>query len=536
MAASHSPAAPHGGAQDRLLGRVLGDRYRVLSRLGEGGMGTVYLCEHAVLRRRFAVKVLRADLSSDAELVDRFRNEAIAASRIGQENVVDVVDFGAEEDGALYYVMEALDGRSLGAVIREEGPLPVVRALDLLEQISRALAAAHASGVVHRDVKPDNVFLVRREDGGERAKVIDFGISRVPGTGRAQRITRAGAIIGTPEYMAPEQANGGAVDHRADVYAAGVLLFEMLTGELPLEAATPLATIVAHQTRTPDPPSRRIAGIPPEVDAIVLRALAKRPEDRFGSMEVLAAEAARIRSSLPGGSSGPTTPPGGPAPAGASPSRRGETVALPDPQEGSRRRTRRFRRAGVAFALLLGAAGAGAAGWAWRAARERAVAAPGATADATPTATASSTPDATPTATASSTPDATPTATPTSTADSTAPPTSTATPTATPSSNPTATSAPLPTATRSRPLAAAPSSAALAAPAPPLLQPDIAAPSSPELVVGARPGAPVPAVTDEAARPAKARRAGQPQEETPPASGDLKDPYSDGGKLKDPFE
>jgi len=494
MAASHSPAAPHGGAQDRLLGRVLGDRYRVLSRLGEGGMGTVYLCEHAVLRRRFAVKVLRADLSSDAELVDRFRNEAIAASRIGQENVVDVVDFGAEEDGALYYVMEALEGRSLGAVIREEGPLPVVRALDLLEQICRALAAAHARGVVHRDVKPDNVFLVRRGDGGERAKVIDFGISRLPGTGRAERITRAGAIIGTPEYMAPEQANGGAVDHRADVYAAGVLLFEMLTGELPLEAATPLATIVAHQTRTPDPPSRRIAGIPPEVDAIVLRALAKRPEDRFGSMEALAAEAARIRSSLPGGSAGPTTPPGGPAPAGARPSRRGETVALPDPQDGSRRRTRRFRRAGVAFALLLGAAGAGAAGWAWRAARERAVTAPGAAVDAT----------------------------------------STAGSTATPGTPPTATS--LPTAARTRPLAAAPSSAALAAPAPPLLQPDIAAPSSPELVVGARPGAPVPAVTDEAARPAKARRAGQPQEETPPASGDLKDPYSDGGKLKDPFE
>src|SRR5512138_1969785 len=180
MPAPHSPAAPPGGAKDRLVGRVLGDRYRVLSRLGEGGMGTVYLCEHAVLQRRFAVKVLRPELARDAELVDRFRNEAIAASRIGQENVVDVVDFGAEEDGSLYYVMEALDGRSLGAVIREEGPLPVRRALDLLEQICRALAAAHRRGVVHRDVKPDNVFLVRRDDGTELAKVIDFGISHNP--------------------------------------------------------------------------------------------------------------------------------------------------------------------------------------------------------------------------------------------------------------------------------------------------------------------------------------------------------------------
>src|SRR5512138_904973 len=296
MPAPHSPAAPPGGAKDRLVGRVLGDRYRVLSRLGEGGMGTVYLCEHAVLERRFAVKVLRADLASDEELVDRFRNEAIAASRIGQENVVDVVDFGADEDGSLYYVMEALDGRSLGQVIRDEGPLPVPRALDLLEQLCHALAAAHRRGVVHRDVKPDNVFLVRRADGGERAKVIDFGISRVPGPG--ERLTRAGAIIGTPEYMAPEQASGAAVDHRADVYAAGVLAFEMLTGELPLEAATPLATIAAHRTRTPDPPSRRIAGVPPEVDALVLRALAKRPEDRFASMDELAAEVARIRAAI----------------------------------------------------------------------------------------------------------------------------------------------------------------------------------------------------------------------------------------------
>ncbi|HEX9049730.1 MAG TPA: serine/threonine-protein kinase, partial [Anaeromyxobacter sp.] len=259
-------------------------------------MGTVYLCEHAVLHRRFAVKVLRADHAGDEELVDRFRNEAIAASRIGQENVVDVVDFGADEDGSLYYVMEALEGRSLGAVIRDEGPLPVARALDLLEQICRALAAAHARGVVHRDVKPDNVFLVRRPDGSERAKVIDFGISRIPGFG--ERITRVGAIIGTPEYMAPEQASGASVDHRADVYAAGVLAFEMLTGGLPLEAPTPLATIEAHRTRTPDPPSRRVVGVPPEVDALVLRALAKLPEDRFATMDELAAEVVRIRVAL----------------------------------------------------------------------------------------------------------------------------------------------------------------------------------------------------------------------------------------------
>ncbi|HEY6099086.1 MAG TPA: serine/threonine-protein kinase, partial [Anaeromyxobacter sp.] len=241
-------------------------------------MGTVYLCEHAVLHRKLAVKVLRPDLTSDRELADRFRNEAIAASRIGQENVVDVLDFGTDEDGALYYVMEALDGRSLGAVIREDGALQIGRALDLLEQICRALAAAHARGVVHRDVKPDNVFVTRREDGSELAKVIDFGISHVPREEGDRRITRDGSIIGTPEYMAPEQAAGEPVDRRADVYAVGVLAYEMLTGELPIAAATPIATLVAHQLRTPEPPSRRRASIPPEVDALVLRALAKKPE------------------------------------------------------------------------------------------------------------------------------------------------------------------------------------------------------------------------------------------------------------------
>jgi serine/threonine protein kinase len=300
MAPTRSLHAPFRAEKDRMEGRVLGARYRVLSRLGEGGMGTVYLCEHAVLGRRYALKVLHPGLAGDAELVERFRNEAIAASRVGGENVVDVVDFGTSDDGALYYVMEALDGRSLGAVIAEDGPLAVPRALALLEQICRALGAAHARGVVHRDVKPDNVFVLRREDGSERAKVIDFGISKVePERPRDARLTAAGTIIGTPEYMAPEQASGDPVDHRADVYALGVLAYEMLTGTLPIVAPTPIATLLAHQTRTPEAPSRRRGGIPREVDALVLAALAKRPEDRPASMEELAATLAAIRAVAP---------------------------------------------------------------------------------------------------------------------------------------------------------------------------------------------------------------------------------------------
>jgi serine/threonine-protein kinase len=355
-----------------MIGRVLADRYRILRRIGEGGMGAVYLCEHVVLHRPLAVKVLRRDLSSDPELVERFRNEAIAASQIGQENVVDVFDIGKTDDGALYYVMEALEGHSVGAILRRDGPIAVPRALAILEQVGRALGAAHARGVVHRDLKPDNVFLSRREDGSEQAKLLDFGISKLEQAG--ERLTQAGAIIGTPEYMAPEQAAGAAVDHRADVYALGVMAHELLTGALPFEGDSAIATLVAHQTRPPEAPSRRRAGIPPEVDALVLRALAKRPEDRFDSMAALVAEVVRIRGRL-----GFATPEPLPLRRGDPgvtprldlppfrPSHRGGTVTLPPPATsagGSPTQLPQAGRTGLRTALLLLLlAAAAAAGW-----------------------------------------------------------------------------------------------------------------------------------------------------------------------------
>jgi serine/threonine-protein kinase len=385
MASTPSARGSSGAAQDRLVGRILGDRYRVLSRLGEGGMGTVYLCEHAVLSRRYAVKVLRPNLT-DPELAERFRNEAIAASRIGGDNVVDVLDFGAEDDGALYYVMEALEGRSLGTLIAEEGPLEILRALELLEQICGALAAAHARGVVHRDVKPDNVFVVLRPDGTEQVKVIDFGVSQVAPQDGRERITRAGAIMGTPEYMAPEQASGDPVDHRADVYALGVLAYELLTGTLPIVALTPVATLVAHQTRTPEAPSRRRKTVPPEVDALVLRALAKRPEDRPPTMEAFAAEIAQIRGAA--GARPVTT-----APAARTLVRPRETVALSEgalhPHRGARPRL-----AAVGFGAAVVVAVAGVVGW-WGL---RATPTPTPTSTSTSTSTATATPNLSPAA------------------------------------------------------------------------------------------------------------------------------------------
>jgi serine/threonine-protein kinase len=279
--------APSGGE-----GRLVGGRYRLLRQLGTGGMGSVWLCEHVALGRRYALKVLNADRATNPELVERFRQEARAASRIAQENVVDVFDSGEDAGGEHYYVMEVLDGRSLAQMLHEDGPPPVARALALLEQVCRALAAAHGRGVIHCDVKPDNVLIERLADGGERAKLIDFGISRLPGAGR---LTRDGEVIGTPEYMSPEQAAGEEVNALTDVYATGVLAFELLTGCLPLVGSTAIATLVAHQTRTPVPPGQHRPELTPEVDRLVLRALAKRPADRFPSMEAMASEVMRIR-------------------------------------------------------------------------------------------------------------------------------------------------------------------------------------------------------------------------------------------------
>lgn len=300
MVASGSPESARregdhpSGTPAGLEGRVVGGRYRLIRKLGTGGMGSVYLCEHVTLGRRYALKLLHPSGALGPELVDRFRQEAQSASRIQQENVVDVLDFGEDGGGDLYYVMELLEGRTLGQVMRQDGPLPLPRALALLEQVCRALAAAHACGVIHRDVKPDNVLVERLADGAERAMLIDFGISHVIGS---DRLTRHGEIIGTPEYMAPEQASGAEVDALTDVYSVGVLAFELLTGSLPLLGPTAIATLVAHQTQPPPAPGTLRAGLPPELDRAVLRALAKQKADRFQTMQALAAEVARLRAS-----------------------------------------------------------------------------------------------------------------------------------------------------------------------------------------------------------------------------------------------
>ncbi|MBI5067825.1 MAG: serine/threonine protein kinase [Deltaproteobacteria bacterium] len=361
------------------MGRVLGDRYRVLGLIAEGGMGTVYKAEHVVLGRRLAVKVLRPEFSTDEDLVRRFQREAVAASKLGQENIVDVTDFGRTREGNLYFVMEQLEGRSLAAVLHAEGPLAYDRTCLILAQLCRALAAAHGHGIVHRDLKPDNVVVMKRADGSDFVKVVDFGISKSPGEGE-DRITRAGTIIGTPEYMAPEQGSAGAVDHRADIYAFGILAYEMLTGTIPFQGATAVATLVEHQTRVPDPPGKRRAGIPRELDWLILKALEKKPQNRQQSMAELGGDLSRVLAlyGLPPVFERGRTPPPVPAPRpghtalfrpqskrGATMELEGERLPVPSAELLPAMEAARRQRAGWKVALGVGLLALVAAGGAW---------------------------------------------------------------------------------------------------------------------------------------------------------------------------
>ncbi len=293
-------------ASDPLLGIVLADRYEIVRRIGEGGMGAVYEGRHTVLGRPVAVKVLLEKFHDKTELVARLLQEARLASAIGHENIVDVTDFGTTADGRAFVVMEFLEGESLAQVVIRDAPLAVERCLRIARQVASALEAAHGKGIVHRDVKPENVFLLRR---GEQdfVKVVDFGVSKAvrtrdEGGVDLMRLTRTGMVLGTPLYMSPEQARGGEdVDARADIWAMGVMLYECLTGEVPFRANNYLAVISQVLTQDVMPPSRLRPelGIPPAVEALVMRAMEKDRDKRYQSMGELERDLDRLLAGDP---------------------------------------------------------------------------------------------------------------------------------------------------------------------------------------------------------------------------------------------
>jgi len=274
---------------DSLLGQTLAGKYRIDNRLSEGGMGTVYRGTHVLMDKTVAVKVLRPSLAADEKIVARFSREARAASRISHPHALSVTDFGEAENGVVFLVMEYLDGKTLKEIIREDGPMPLPRIVEILRQVGGALDAAHHEGVVHRDLKSDNIMLLS-SSGTDYAKVLDFGIAKIKEADGAYDpgLTAPDLVIGTPQYMSPEQCSQSPdIDARSDIYSLGVILYELLVGHVPFTGESPTAIMLKHlQEPAPSVLDER-SDVPRSVGAVVARALAKEPEARYPTVNDL---------------------------------------------------------------------------------------------------------------------------------------------------------------------------------------------------------------------------------------------------------
>jgi serine/threonine-protein kinase len=276
---------PPAGTVDPYIGATIDGRYFVEAQLGEGGMGVVYRCRHTIIDKKVAMKVLRADMARNEEVTERFLNEARSASSIGNPHIIDISDFGRLPDGATYFIMEFLTGTPLAELAEAREPIDPARAGHIGLQLTEGLSAAHESGIIHRDLKPDNIYLVTQGSQEDFVKILDFGIAKASSSN--SKLTQAGQVFGTPHYMSPEQASGSEVDLRSDIYAVGVILYELTTGRLPFDADNFMAILTQHMYKAPVPPSQIEGlqyGLPPGLEDVILRCMAKEPGERFQSM------------------------------------------------------------------------------------------------------------------------------------------------------------------------------------------------------------------------------------------------------------
>jgi serine/threonine-protein kinase len=281
-------------ASDEYIGKTVAGRYKVEAMLGEGGMGKVYKATQVALDKPIVLKVLRQALLSDERTVARFQREAKAASRLNHPNSIGVIDFGQTEDGALYMAMEYVNGKDLHHILSREWPIPEVRIIRIVSQVLSALSDAHKASVIHRDLKPENIMVEQRRGDPDFVKVLDFGIAKImDGSGEeGPALTRAGFVCGTPEYMSPEQARGAQLDPRSDLYAVGVILYQLTSGLLPFDSDSAVGFATKHLTEVPPPPSKRRpdARISPAMERLIIKALAKDPNERPQTAEAFRAE------------------------------------------------------------------------------------------------------------------------------------------------------------------------------------------------------------------------------------------------------
>lgn len=291
-------ACPHDGTllvsvvQDPLIGTILAGNYEIISVLGQGGMGVVYKARYALMDRIVAIKMLQAQLITDSMSVKRFQHESKAASRINHPNVISVFDFGISPTGQPYIVMDFLAGTPLSDEIKKEGQIGVERTIKIMAQACDALEHAHRQGVIHRDLKPSNIVLINFDDDKDFVKVVDFGVAKLLTGTESQKLTQVGEVCGSPVYMSPEQCKGLDLDNRSDVYSMAIVVYEALTGRLPILGKTMVETMFEHVSSPPKPiaEARPDLYIPERLEAVIMKALSKDPKDRHQSMDALRAD------------------------------------------------------------------------------------------------------------------------------------------------------------------------------------------------------------------------------------------------------